>query len=51
MKCTYASKRYTVTYLNHPSNLGESRWSECAYGRFGCYFKYDLTHKEPACRD
>jgi hypothetical protein len=40
-------KRYTVAYLNHPSNPGESRWSERDYGRFGCYFPYELTENKP----
>jgi hypothetical protein len=40
-------KRYTVAYLNHPSNPGESRWSERNYGRFGCYFPYELTEERP----
>jgi hypothetical protein len=40
-------KRYTVAYLNHPSNPGESRWSERDYGRFGCYFPYELTEERP----
>ncbi|MCI0380906.1 MAG: PmoA family protein [Gemmataceae bacterium] len=40
-------KRFTVAYLNHPDNPGESRWSERTYGRFGCYFEYDLTEKNP----
>jgi hypothetical protein len=40
-------KRYTVAYLNHPNNPGESRWSERDYGRFGCYFEYDLTPERP----
>ena len=40
-------KRYTVAYLNHPNNPGESRWSERNYGRFGCYFEYELTEKNP----
>jgi hypothetical protein len=39
--------RYTVAYLNHPSNPGESRWSERDYGRFGCYFPYELTEDRP----
>jgi hypothetical protein len=33
--------------LNHPNNPGESRWSERDYGRFGCYFEYELTEKNP----
>jgi hypothetical protein len=40
-------KRYTAAYLNNPSNPGESRWSERDYGRFGCYFEYDLTEERP----
>jgi hypothetical protein len=41
------SKRYTVAYLNHPSNPGEQHYSERAYGRIGCYFTYDLTEDRP----
>ncbi len=40
-------KRYSVAYLNHPSNPGESRWSERNYARFGCYFEYELTEERP----
>jgi hypothetical protein len=40
-------KRYTAAYLNHPGNPGESRWSERDYGRFGCYFPYELTEERP----
>jgi hypothetical protein len=40
-------KRYTVVYLNHPSNPKESRWSERDYGRFGCYFEYEVTEQNP----
>jgi hypothetical protein len=40
-------QRYAVAYLNHPQNPGESRWSERDYGRFGCYFEYDLTEDRP----
>ena len=40
-------KRFTAAYLNHPSNPGESRWSERDYGRFGCYFPYELTPERP----
>jgi hypothetical protein len=41
------NQRYMVCYLNHPSNPKESRFSERDYGRFGCYFEYDLTEKTP----
>lgn len=40
-------KRYTAAYLNHPKNPGESRWSERDYGRFGCYFPYEITKDRP----
>ncbi|MCI0465024.1 MAG: PmoA family protein [Gemmataceae bacterium] len=40
-------KRYTVAYLNHPRNPGESRWSERDYGRFGCYFQAEVTKDRP----
>lgn len=40
-------KRYTVAYLDHPRNPGEKRYSERNYGRFGCYFEYDLTPENP----
>jgi hypothetical protein len=47
MSFVLGDKRYTVAYLNHPSNPGESRWSERDYGRFGCYFPYELTENKP----
>jgi hypothetical protein len=40
-------QRYTAVYLNHPSNPGESRWSERDYGRFGCYFQAEATEERP----
>jgi hypothetical protein len=40
-------KRYTVVYLNHPGNPKPSRFSERDYGRFGCYFEYELTKDRP----
>ena len=40
-------KRYTVVYLDHPSNPRETRHSERAYGRIGCYFQYELTKEKP----
>jgi hypothetical protein len=39
--------RFTVAYIDHPSNPGEKRYSERDYGRFGCYFEYDLTPENP----
>src|SRR5262249_23664788 len=43
----FGDKRYTVAYLDHPSNPREARHSERAYGRFGYYFKYELTKEKP----
>jgi Methane oxygenase PmoA len=40
-------KRYTVCYLNHPSNPKETRFSERDYGRFGGYFQADITEETP----
>jgi hypothetical protein len=40
-------KRYTALYIDHPKNPGEKRYSERDYGRFGCYFEYDLTPEHP----
>ncbi|MBM4072231.1 MAG: hypothetical protein FJ271_25385 [Planctomycetes bacterium] len=47
MSFVLGGKRYTAVYLNHPRNPGESRWSERDYGRFGCYFAYELTAERP----
>jgi hypothetical protein len=40
-------QRYTVLYLDHPSNPKPSRSSERAYGRFGSYFVADVTEAMP----
>jgi hypothetical protein len=40
-------KRYSVAYIDHPSNPGEKRYSERDYGRFGCYFEAELTPENP----
>jgi hypothetical protein len=47
MSFILGGKRYTVAYLNSPRNPTESRFSERDYGRFGCYFEYDLTEDHP----
>jgi hypothetical protein len=39
--------RYTVLYLDHPSNPKPARYSERAYGRFGSYFVADVTKDIP----
>ena len=40
-------QRYTVLYLDHPSNPKPSRYSERNYGRFGSYFVADVTKEQP----
>lgn len=47
MSFVLEGKRYTVVYLDHPSNPKEARQSERAYGRIGTYFEYDLTPEKP----
>jgi hypothetical protein len=47
MSFVLAGKRYTVAYLDSPNNPGEKRYSERDYGRFGCYFEYELTPEHP----
>ncbi len=39
--------RYTVVYVSSPKNPRPERYSERDYGRFGCYFPYDLTEERP----
>jgi hypothetical protein len=40
-------KRYSVEYIDSPSNPGEKRHSERDYGRFGCYFVAEVTPEHP----
>jgi hypothetical protein len=47
MSFVLGGKRYTVVYLDHPSNPKESRHSERDYGRMGSYFEYTLTKEIP----
>lgn len=47
MSFVLGDKRYTVCYLNHPNNPKPSRFSERDYGRFGCYFEYEVTEDRP----
>ena len=42
MSFVLKSKRYTVSYLDHPTNPKEARFSERDYGRFGSYFQKTL---------
>jgi hypothetical protein len=47
MSFIVAGKRYTVAYLDLPTNPKESRFSERDYGRFGSYFEYTMTPEKP----
>ena len=40
-------ERFTVLYLDHPTNPKPARFSEREYGRFGSYFVTDVTKDEP----
>lgn len=40
-------QRYTVAYLDRPTNPKEARFSERDYGRFGSYFKVEVTKDKP----
>jgi len=42
MSFVLGGKRYTVAYLDKPTNPKEARFSERDYGRFGSYFEYEL---------
>jgi hypothetical protein len=44
---TLDGQRYSVTYLNHPSNPSPTRFSERAYARFGGYFEAEVAQKTP----
>ena len=39
--------RYTTVYLDHPRNPKPSFYSERDYGRFGSYFKKQITPSTP----
>ncbi len=47
MSFVVADHRYTVAYLDRPTNPKESRFSERDYGRFGSYFEYTMTAEHP----
>jgi hypothetical protein len=47
MSFVLGGKRYTVAYLDHPSNPKEARYSEREYGRFGSYFAYTVDAGKP----
>lgn len=43
MSLVIGGQRYTIAYLDRPSNPKEARFSERDYGRFGSYFEYIIT--------
>jgi hypothetical protein len=47
MSIVLGGKRYTILYLDHPSNPKPARYSERDYGRFGSYFVYNVTKELP----
>jgi hypothetical protein len=40
-------QRYTICYLDHPSNPKDALYSERNYGRFGSYFKSQISPGKP----
>jgi hypothetical protein len=47
MSFVLGGQRYTVAYLDEPTNPKEARYSERDYGRFGSYFVYELSDRKP----
>jgi hypothetical protein len=47
MSFVLGEQRYSVAYLDRPTNPKEARFSERDYGRFGSYFAYELTKANP----
>ncbi len=47
MSFVLGEQRYTVAYLDRPSNPKEARFSERDYGRFGSYFVAEATKEKP----
>jgi hypothetical protein len=47
MSFVLGGQRYTVGYFDHQKNPHPSRYSERDYGRFGCYFVYELDDNRP----
>jgi hypothetical protein len=46
MSFVLGGKRYTVAYLDHPTNPKEARFGERDYGRFGSYFEYSIDENK-----
>lgn len=47
MSVVIGGQRYTIAYLDKPSNPKEARFSERDYGRFGSYFEYSIMPDFP----
>jgi hypothetical protein len=47
MSFVIGDQRYTVEYMDSPSNPKEGRYSERTYGRFGSYFETKFDEKKP----
>jgi hypothetical protein len=47
MSIVLGEKRYTIAYLDKPTNPKPARYSERDYGRFGSYFEYELDEEHP----
>lgn len=47
MSIVVDDQRYTIAYLDQPTNPKEARFSERDYGRFGSYFETEVTEEQP----
>jgi hypothetical protein len=47
MSFVLGGQRYTIAYLDHPTNPKEARFSERDYGRFGSYFESTIDEGRP----
>lgn len=47
MQFVVEGQPYTVAYLSHPINPGQAEMSERRYGRFGEFFRYEVTPENP----
>jgi hypothetical protein len=47
MSFVLGEQRYTIAYLDKPTNPKPAQYSERNYGRFGSYFVYELTPEKP----
>ncbi len=46
-KFSVENEKYTVVYITHPDNPSDAFFSERLYGRFGEFFRYELTPDNP----